>query len=169
MFSLFGKLLCAIVGSETDPNLKQDVNSNSKLSNDWILVGENKKKRKRPIFTQLSTVSSAFSCQDLPLEQDDLPALFRLSEANTPEATNTQSVPPKQEQAAGGETCRKISAVSILTFLMPEDKGKISRAAKRQKSRENRSMNKMQSKNLERNRRFSTEVFGKGKKIRCSR
>ena len=170
MFTFFAKLLDTFMGSESDSDLlstlKQDA-TNSKLSNDWILVGENKKNIKCPIFTQLSTITSAINSQDIPLDPDDLPNLFRI-----PESINSQPVTPEPVRSTAGETCRKNTAVSILSFLMSQDKclsGSISRAAKRQKSHENRSLKKMQSKNLERNRRISAEVFGRGKKIPCSR
>ena len=94
MFTFFAKLLATSMGSETDSihlfsTLKQYA-TNSKLSNDWILVGENKKNRKCPIFTQLSTVTSAINSQDIPLEPDDLPNLFRI-----PESINSQPVTPE--------------------------------------------------------------------------
>ena len=125
------------------------------LSDDWILVGGPNNSNK-PFFAQQSYVSSA-DPPFLPLEPEDLPNLFKLPDSPVPDTVQRTNVSSQIVKSVLGKNHNVISEKEDLSI-------RISRAARRQKPRNNNSVMQMQSKNMDQRKHTQIKIFERGKR-----
>ena len=147
--------------------MKINAKFDKRLSKDWILVGDKQKNsRKRPAFSQQSSIETSSTDSLLPLSPDDLPRLFHSPE---PDASREDLKQTKQRDVMPSREGR-----AVASYLATKERtltNRISRAERRQKERAARSKCKAHRKdfNADKERRLPIKVFGKGMRDCCPR